>query len=416
MIGRSVVLEVRDQGRGFARSGRGGFGLPHSIVARLEQVNGRGEVTSSPGQGTTVTLSWTPPEPPPTEQVTPYASDQRWRGYLPVALAITANSSFLALRHPGPRVVASLGLAAFMTALIPVAAWRFAFRPPVPRDSLLVAVLVSAVTAIGLQLAGPGALLDLRSWIVGFAASIVMLLAFDGRPRHIIIPVAAQVGVCLWFAAKDPTIGMLEPVGALTTPIIICTFSSAFGALLRKGAHLIRQGEATLAARIEENAWQVAQDEARHVHLETMRSDVAPFLGEVLTTGPLALADLGILSRATVLSDRCRDELLLPRSLPDDVRRAVDVARTEGTTISFRVSADAREEWPPALDTVLAVVLQEARPSVVTVFGGETPRVVVLPAVGRSALVRTLKVVGGRVRVSGDELRTVLELSQGTGA
>lgn len=405
--GDELTLVVRDRGRGIEAGRTPGFGLSTSITSRMEEVGGSAEIEGTPDRGTAVTLRWRPPPSPPTEQLTPYASDQRWRGYLPVALAITANSSFLAWRHPGEHLVLGLALAAFLAVLLPVTAWWFATRPPAPRDSVVVAVVVASITWFGLEIAGPGGLTDMRSWVVGFAGSLTMLLAFDARPRHVLIPVAAQVGICLWVAADDPTIGAFEPIGALTTPIVISGFSCLFGALLRRGTKIIRRGEAILAARLEAQAWQEAQDAARRVHLETLREDVAPLLRRVLETGAGGAEQ----REAARLSARCRDELMLPRPLPDDVRRAVDRARDQGATVTFRVSGHQDEAWPAALDQTLERLLHHSTPAVVTVLAGASPRVVAIPALPRTTLTRLLRDVGDRVRVSGDDVRTVLELS-----
>lgn len=53
-------VTVRDQGRGFDRQkSTEGYGIPHSIVARMEEVGGRAQLWSEPGRGTRVEL-WSP--------------------------------------------------------------------------------------------------------------------------------------------------------------------------------------------------------------------------------------------------------------------------------------------------------------------------------------------------------------------
>jgi PAS domain S-box-containing protein len=53
---RDLVLEVRDDGRGFREGKREGLGLS-GLRLRVEALGGRARVTSTPGQGTTVTVT-----------------------------------------------------------------------------------------------------------------------------------------------------------------------------------------------------------------------------------------------------------------------------------------------------------------------------------------------------------------------
>ena len=54
-----LTVQIRDRGRGFVpASADGGFGIDRSIRTRMESVGGSSRVVSSPGQGTTVSLTW----------------------------------------------------------------------------------------------------------------------------------------------------------------------------------------------------------------------------------------------------------------------------------------------------------------------------------------------------------------------
>jgi signal transduction histidine kinase len=54
-----LTLTITDRGRGFdPMSGRQGLGLRESITGRLREVGGTAVIDSSPGQGTTVELTW----------------------------------------------------------------------------------------------------------------------------------------------------------------------------------------------------------------------------------------------------------------------------------------------------------------------------------------------------------------------
>ncbi|MEC3978429.1 sensor histidine kinase [Amycolatopsis sp. H20-H5] len=58
--GDGTTVIVRDHGKGFlVGAHRSGFGIEHSIVARLDEIGGRADLQSSPGHGTRVSM-WAP--------------------------------------------------------------------------------------------------------------------------------------------------------------------------------------------------------------------------------------------------------------------------------------------------------------------------------------------------------------------
>jgi signal transduction histidine kinase len=56
--GRGVLVRVVDRGAGFAADARPGFGLPVSVIQRMDEVGGAARVTSAPGDGACVELVW----------------------------------------------------------------------------------------------------------------------------------------------------------------------------------------------------------------------------------------------------------------------------------------------------------------------------------------------------------------------
>lgn len=60
VLDEGLKVTIRDHGKGFAQDAKDpGFGIEHSIRARIEEVGGSAEVWSEPGRGTRVTL-WVP--------------------------------------------------------------------------------------------------------------------------------------------------------------------------------------------------------------------------------------------------------------------------------------------------------------------------------------------------------------------
>jgi signal transduction histidine kinase len=57
---KGLIVEVRDNGKGFMpdRVPKDRLGISTSIKARMQLVGGKAQVSSTPGKGTTVILSW----------------------------------------------------------------------------------------------------------------------------------------------------------------------------------------------------------------------------------------------------------------------------------------------------------------------------------------------------------------------
>jgi hypothetical protein len=396
------VVEVRDSGRGITTPGDG-FGTNESIRARMTDVAGGATIGPASDGGTVVTLSWSAPAVP-VKRVTPFSAHARRRGYLPAACLIALDSSFLAWRHPGPHPFANLALAAVMALVLPSSAVYFARHPGSWRSLPVVVLGTCGATALGVWLSGPQALLDYRGWIIGMASAVAMLFCFEAPLLAAAGTVVALDAVIVVGAALDPSIGILEPVGALTTAVVSCGFSAACGALLRRGTRLIGNEEAVFEARLADEAWVLAQQQARTVHLAAFREDLTPFLEEAAAGRP---ADRG---RAGILVAQCRDLLLVGRSMTPELRTAVDAARARGTRVTFRINDD-EGVWPAELDRATIAVLALDCGHVVTVFPEPDARVVVIPAMAGAARRAFAEELGASVALSGDAVRSVVRLS-----
>lgn len=79
--GPTVILIVQDNGEGFSQAQvaeAGRFGVDQGIRARMEEVGGNASITSAPGRGTKVTLTWSGAHTPVMEQTLLEASSNRW--------------------------------------------------------------------------------------------------------------------------------------------------------------------------------------------------------------------------------------------------------------------------------------------------------------------------------------------------
>ncbi len=368
-----LVLEITDEGSGAHRSAPTTFGIAQSIRARVEDVGGVVHITATPAVGTRVRLAWHPPaSESPLDN--PYAVANRRRGYLALIAPLIVLYSYLAARHHGDRPVATAMLLVSLSIALLLTAWRFGSRRPRPRDALWVCLTVSSATAIGLSVAPQGSLQDYRSWCVGMAAGLTMMLAFEVRPIAVVLPLVMQDLVILAFVRADPTVEVSGAVGAIGTTLSMVLVVGLFGVLLRRSSVLTRAAEQTRLNDLEESAWAGIREEARRIHLATLKNDVVPFLRSAATS-----PDTADRVEAAFLAARCRDELYLPQPLPGDVRRAVDEARRRGVVLNFRAEADDARPWPPGQAGIVGRFAASGRHDVITVFGGSDPRVVCLP-------------------------------------
>lgn len=362
------AVEVRDHGRGLPHPVPEGFGLRRSIRERMEQVGGRSEVRrGEDGRGTVVRLEWTAPRPEAPGDVP--ASSARVTGLLTGRTSVTnaalvlpssVANTYVGLRNLGESPLAGVAMVVAVVTLLGVLAATV--EPRRPRPVVLVLLLAAAwgTTAVGLAVQPPGALLDLRSWVVGAVGIGLALVAFHRGWRWALLALAGQVAVVLVIAALDPEVTLTAPVGAIVTPVWQVAVATLPGYWLRRAEQRISTSTSALRRQEEERVWLRASEEARHAHLAHLESDVVPFL-EALARGedwP------GRTRAAQLLEAQCRDDLNLSEPMPGHARRAVRTSRGAGVAVEIRTGADLTEvpaaAWD-ALAEVLPIVGEGAR-------------------------------------------------------
>jgi hypothetical protein len=155
---------ITDDGQGFTTPPRHGYGITHSMTARMQTLGGDLAVTSSPGHGTTITLTWSEDElrTPPDDLVDPDRLIDRTRtgyglsltAYAVLSLASMAPGSLNDSTHPAAQLGLMTTAAAITLAAIPHTLGRRTSSAIIPATLLAIALLQSALlpsTALGGQ-------------------------------------------------------------------------------------------------------------------------------------------------------------------------------------------------------------------------------------------------------------------------
>lgn len=379
-----VAVEVADAGVGFDPGHqRLGFGTSQSIAGRLAAVGGNAEIESAPGAGTTVRLTW-PALPDTASGGIPltWGREPRSRFYVTMLAPLVLVNGYLSLRHPGSSPLASFALAVVVGAVTLLSAWRFGRRPPTRRALVVLTALGAAATWAGLHLAGPGSLMSLRSWIVGYCADLLAVIGLEAPLGSVLVVIACQVATVVAYAAQDPTITAFEPVGALLTPVALGALAAALGVALRRGDRRLQLDHAVQRARAEEAGWQDHLAAARQRYLTRVTGEIAQFLASMDDAG---VVDDSLRQQAAVLAQRCRDDLLHTEPLPADLADVVAQARATGVVVNLRAGAVDH----PRCRTLLASVLRNSSPRSVTAVAASAlgpARLVVVPPLDGSAV------------------------------
>lgn len=358
--GRCVV-EVRDRGRGIAHPVPEGFGLRRSVRERMEQVGGRSEVRHGEGgRGTVVRLEWAARRPGAPEdaperaaRVTSLLSGRTSSTNAALVLPSTATNVYVGLRNLGDTPWAGVATVVATVALLgALALFVGTDRPRRPVAMLGLLVAAWGTTAVGLAVQPDGALLDLRSWVVGAVGIGLALVAFHRGWRWALLALAGQLAVVLAVAARDPSVTLTAPVGALVTPMWQVVVAVLPGYWLRRAERSISAVAHEERLQQEDRVWRRVSEEARTAHLAHLESDVVPFLRR------LALDEdwPGRAQEARLLEAQCRDDLFLAEPMPDGARRALRTARDRGVVVELRIG-DGTAQVPPAVWEVLVGLL-----------------------------------------------------------
>ena len=358
-----VTITVSDDGRGFdpERAPISRYGVSGSIIARMRDAQGQARIDSSPGAGTTVTLSWNPrtttAESPtgPCARTDPGAG--RAQAAVPTARApavappLSLTSSMEA-RTPRIIVVCIVVLYALVTLLevragsyrrlVPVIAGLLAIglaalalikrwpahRMPAREAALVVAAAGGANVLVLFQIdfAGwPG----YAAWCLGAGAAVCCGLIARERPRQAwagLVLIIVVIGI--WTLSTGHNPANIFALGSGQFSTLLIWYLTA-----RISIDITARTTASETAGAEIAAQRRAHRESEALMRQAMtsvRRRVEPLLTAIADGAPITA---GMRTRARMLEAELRDERRAPFFTGTRVIESARAARTRGIDV-----------------------------------------------------------------------------------
>lgn len=404
----SLRIDIRDRGVGLGDASVAGFGIDVSIVGRMREVGGDASVVEL-DRGTRVRLVWPAGRASPSladsYERTVAASDPR--AFLAIAVPFLIAHGYVAVNYISaserPAAAAFTGIAAVLTCL--GTCRRLMRRAPTARWLCAVVATQLTLLAVGLWAAGPGALGDLRSWIVGASTVTLMLCAFVVPVRWLVALIAAPLGAVGVAVAFDPTLSAAESVGAFNAGFIATLCGGFIGNRLRRAEDDLRAQRRRGSAAVSDNERRHQVIAARRRYLAFTRTAIVPWLAQV-ADGAIDTAAPEVREQARQLSTAVRDDLFAAGFLDDDLRDAVRHFRVRGGLVELRAGLRASDRSPGTRVVLMELLttLTAGHRVTITPSGAShgQVRIAVVPPVPPEVVERL------RMPVDGDEYMSVL--------
>ncbi len=345
-----LEVVVRDRGAGFdlAQVGPASTGLRNSVRRRLQDAGGSAEVISSPGEGTTVVLTWKPSEPAAAEAVDSLAWARRvaprprliFLGFmLPILLS---SLVFLCLRWQDQRwqpaaVAVYLGL----LGVAPLCARCLSKVRMTRRAAVGLAAANTILAAVGSLAVAPGTTDAFAYWVAGDSGIVIAAVYFARGPVLGLTTLAFDLAALLaGLLATGSGIIAGAWLGIVTSPVIGAGLAVGFLAAFRGLSKYTESQLAEYSERLRLQARAEAMSRADSAALENARRVAGPVLAQVTSGHAL---DATLRTAAALASATLRDELLAPGFLTVALAERVHAARTAGVriTVDFARQGDA---------------------------------------------------------------------------
>ena len=357
-----VTITVSDDGRGFdpERAPISRYGVSGSIIARMRDAQGQARIDSSPGAGTTVTLSWNPrtttAESPtgPCARTDPGAG--RAQAAVPTArapaVAPLSLTSSMEARTPRIIVVCIVVLYALVT-LLEMRAGSYRRLAPV-----IAGLLAIGLAALALIKRWPGHRIPAREAALVVAAAgganvlVLFQIDFAGWPGYAAWCLGAGAAVCCGLIARERPrqawAGLVLTIIVLGmwtldtghNPIIILTLGAGqlfplviWHLTARLSVDITARTAASETAGAEIAAQRRAHRESEALMRQAMtsvRRRVEPLLTAIADGAPITA---GMRARARMLEAELRDERRAPFFTGTRVIESARAARTRGIDV-----------------------------------------------------------------------------------
>ena len=332
-----VTITVSDDGRGFdpehATISR--YGISGSIIARMHDVAGEARIDSSPGAGTTVTLSWSARATTTTTSVSPLSLASCLETseaqtivvcifilYILTTLIEVRAGSY---RHLAP-VIAGL-LAIGLAALALLKRWP-AHRMPARAAALVAATAGGANVLVVFQIdftGWPG----YTSWCIGAGTTLCCGLIARERPRQAwagLVLILTVIGIWTLSTGRNPVNIFALGSGQFSTLLIWhLTARISIGITARTAASEAAGAEITAQRRAHRESEALMRQA-----MTTVRQRVEPLLTAIAEGAPITA---GMRTRARMLEAELRDERRAPFFTDTRVIESARAARTRGIDV-----------------------------------------------------------------------------------
>ena len=332
-----VTITVSDDGRGFdpehATISR--YGISGSIIARMHDVAGEARIDSSPGAGTTVTLSWSARATTTTTSASPLslASCLETSEAQAIVVCIFILYIFTTLievrvdsyRHLAP-VIAGL-IAIGLAALALLKRWP-AHRMPAWAAALVAATAGGANVLVVFQIdftGWPG----YTSWCIGAGTTLCCGLIVRERPRQAwagLVLILTVIGIWTLSTGRNPVNIFALGSGQFSTLLIWhLTARISIGITARTAASEAAGAEITAQRRAHRESETLMRQA-----MTTVRQRVEPLLTAIAEGAPITA---GMRTRARMLEAELRDERRAPFFTGTRVIESARAARTRGIDV-----------------------------------------------------------------------------------
>ena len=332
-----VTITVSDDGRGFdpehATISR--YGISGSIIARMHDVAGEARIDSSPGAGTTVTLSWSARATTTTTSASPLslASCLETSEAQAIVVCIFILYIFTTLievrvdsyRHLAP-VIAGL-IAIGLAALALLKRWP-AHRMPAWAAALVAATAGGANVLVVFQIdftGWPG----YTSWCIGAGTTLCCGLIARERPRQAwagLVLILTVIGIWTLSTGRNPVNIFALGSGQFSTLLIWhLTARISIGITARTAASEAAGAEITAQRRAHRESEALMRQA-----MTSVRQRVEPLLTAIAEGAPITA---GMRTRARMLEAELRDERRAPFFTGTRVIESARAARTRGIDV-----------------------------------------------------------------------------------